>query len=994
MTSAYLEDTGPGTGALPPRAFFTSDAASLSLDGTWRFHLAPSAATAPDGVEREDFDDSGWPAITVPGHWQLQGHGSPAYTNVQYPFPVDPPFVPSENPTGDHRLTFDLPADWPAEPAALRFDGIDSCGRVWLNGIELGVTRGSRLPTEFEVGHLLRPQGNVLVVRVHQWSSGSYLEDQDMWWMSGIFRSVTLLSRPRGGVADFHLHASYDHVSGLGRLSVDAAADVLVTVPELDVHDARSAEVAVEPWSAENPRLYDGVVHTATERVPVRIGFRTVAIEDGVITINGARVLFRGVNRHEHHPRFGRAVPREFALADVLLMKRHNVNAVRTSHYPPDPHFLQLCDEYGLWVIDECDLETHGFGGLGWAGNPTDDPRWAEACVDRMRRTVERDKNHPSVVMWSLGNEAHTGRNLAAMAAWTRDRDPSRPVHYEGDLECEYVDVYSRMYASHEEVDQIGRREDPNARRRTLPFVLCEFAHAMGNGPGGMLEYRTLFERYRHVQGGFIWEWIDHGLEADGHYAYGGDFGETIHDGNFVIDGLVFPDRTPSPGLVEFAKVFEPVRISGGAHGIRVESHYDHVSLEHLRFDWVYEVDGVEVASGSLDVPEVPAGRHVEVPLPALPALPALPVGSGGPAGATLSHSPTTPGRPAGATPPHTHATPGRPAGAASPHQVPASGEGWLTVRASLASPTTWADAGHVIAWGQLAITDAISASPVPATELVGVGDALWLGPGEFDPATGRLTRLGDHPVEGPRLDLWRAPTDNDRGSDQPEDRAWREAGLHRLQHRVIEVDVQDTALVVRTRVAPPAHGFGMFADYRWTADGDRLRLQLDVTPDGEWPCTLPRLGLRLALPAELDTVEWFGTGPGEAYPDSRQAARTGRFRSTVDALQTPYVFPQENGNRADARWLQLTAGDRGIRVSGEPVFDFTARRWTSEDLDEARHTDDLRPREHVYLNLDLAQHGLGTASCGPGVLPQYRLHAQKASFSLTFAPLPVSSAP
>jgi beta-galactosidase len=935
----YLEDMGPGTGALPPRAFFTSDAAVLPLDGTWRFHLSPSAAAAPADVQREDFDDSGWSTITVPGHWQLQGHGSPAYTNVEYPFPVDPPFVPSENPTGDHRLTFDLPADWPSDqPAALRFDGIDSCGRVWLNGTELGVTRGSRLATEFEVGHLLRPRGNVLVVRVHQWSSGSYLEDQDMWWMSGIFRSVTLLSRPRGGVADYHLHASYDHVSGLGGLSLTAAPDVLVTVPELGIEAVRSAEVPVEPWSAENPRLYDGFVHTAVERVPVRIGFRTVAIEDGVLTINGTRVVFRGVNRHEHHPRFGRAVPRETALADVLLMKRHNVNAVRTSHYPPDPYFLELCDEHGLWVIDECDLETHGFGGLGWAGNPSDDPRWAESYLDRMRRTVERDKNHPSVVMWSLGNESHTGRNLAAMAEWTRERDPSRPVHYEGDLACEYVDVYSRMYASHEEVDQIGRREDPNEHRRTLPFVLCEFAHAMGNGPGGMLEYRELFERYRHVQGGFIWEWIDHGLAADGHYAYGGDFGETIHDGNFVIDGLVFPDRTPSPGLLEFAKVFEPVRITGTASGLRVTSLYDHVSLEHLRFDWVYEVDGVEVASGGLDVPAVPAGGEADLDLPDLPA---------------------------------------------------ASGEGWLTVRASLATSTTWADAGHVVAWGQVAVAEARPATPVSGVELVGVGDVLWLGPGEFDPVTGLLTRLGDFPVEGPRLDLWRAPTDNDRGSGQPEDRAWRDAGLHRLQHRVVDVDVQEHALVVRTRVAPPARGFGLLTDYHWTADGDRLRLRVEVAPDGEWPCTLPRLGLRLALPAELGDAEWFGTGPGEAYADSRQAARVGRFSSTVDALQTPYVFPQENGNRADARWLRLTSGGRGIRVDGEPLFDFTARRWTSEDLDAARHTDDLRPRDHVYLNLDLAQHGLGTASCGPGVLPRYRLQAQKATFSLVFTPLP-----
>ncbi|HEX7309117.1 glycoside hydrolase family 2 TIM barrel-domain containing protein [Lentzea sp.] len=925
---SYVEDPSPGTGALPPRAFFTSDAASLPLDGTWRFRLS-SHAHAP--LDTGDFDDSGWDAITVPGHWQLQGHGKPAYTNVRYPFPVEPPFVPSENPTGDHRLTFDLPADWPDEPAVLRFDGVDSCGRVWLNGDELGVTRGSRLPSEFEVGHLLRPRRNVLVVRVHQWSSGSYLEDQDMWWLSGIFRSVTLLSRPRGGVADYQLTASYDHVTGLGTLQV---AGAMVSVPELDVHDllpGQELSLPVEPWSAENPRLYDGVVHTDAERVPVRIGFRTVAIEDGVLTVNGARIVFRGVNRHEHHPRSGRAVPRETALQDVLLMKRHNVNAVRTSHYPPDPHFLDLCDEHGLWVVDECDLETHGFEPLGWAGNPSDDPRWADAHLDRMRRMVERDKNHPSIVLWSLGNESHTGLNLAAMASWTRDRDPSRPVHYEGDHDCEYVDVYSRMYASHEEVDEIGR-----THAHDLPFVLCEFAHAMGNGPGGMLEYRELFERHRTVQGGFVWEWIDHGLEQDGHFAYGGDFGEPLHDGNFVVDGLVFPDRTPSPGLLEFAKVFEPVRITGSAEGLRITSLYDHVPLGHLRFDWVCEDDGIEVAAGALDVPPVAPGARVEVALPEVPAV---------------------------------------------------SGEGLLTVRASLSSATTWADAGHVVGWGQIVVAEPAPAPAVGAVELVGHGDVLWLGPGEFDPVTGLLTRLGEHPVDGPRLDLWRAPTDNDRGSAHPEDRAWREAGLHRLQHRVVEVDPRETSLVVRTRVAPPSLGFGMLADYTWTADGDRLRLRVDVTPDGEWPCTLPRLGLRLALPSGLDTVEWFGGGPGEAYADSRQAARIGRYEFTVDALQTPYVFPQENGNRADVRWLRI--GD--VRVDGEPTFGFTARRWTSEDLDAARHTTDLVPRDRVYLNLDLAQNGLGTASCGPGVLPQHRLHAREASFTLTFSLVPPS---
>ncbi|WIV55075.1 glycoside hydrolase family 2 TIM barrel-domain containing protein [Amycolatopsis nalaikhensis] len=944
---SYVEDPGPGHGSLPPRAAFTSDAPSLSLDGTWRFRLSPSVAAAPPDVFEDGFDDSAWDELPVPSMWQLHGHGEPAYTNVHYPFPVDPPHVPSDNPTGDHRLRFDLPGGWPAGSAVLRFDGIDSCGRIWLNGTELGVTKGSRLPSEFEVGPLLRPRGNVLVVRVHQWSAGSYLEDQDMWWLSGIFRSVTLLARPSGGIGDYWVRADYDHTTGLGTIRVETGPDVVLDVPALGVtaHPAgEPLELPVEPWSAESPRLYDGTLSTVAERVPVRIGFRTVTIEDGQLKVNGRRLLLRGVNRHEHDPRSGRVVSRALALEDVLLMKRHNVNAVRTSHYPPAPEFLELCDAYGLWVVDECDLETHGFGPLGWDRNPSGEPMWAEAYLDRMRRTVERDKNRPSVILWSLGNESHTGENLARMAEWTRRRDPTRPVHYEGDHDCSYVDVHSRMYATHAEVDAIGRREDDNERRRELPFVLCEYAHAMGNGPGSLLEYRELFERYPNYQGGFVWEWIDHGLAADGHFAYGGDFGEPIHDGNFVIDGLVFPDRTPSPGLLEYAKIIEPVRISADPDGVRVANHYDFLSTEHLTFSWVLEDEGIPVAQGVLDVPVVHSGQSVSVPLPSLP---------------------TT------------------------------SGESWLTVSASLTAATSWAPAGHVVGWGQLPVSPPRVRPVRPARGPVfHTAGRLVLGPGEFDPATGVLTALGGLEVRGPRLDVWRATTDNDRGSSPgpAEASQWREAGLHRMQHRVIEVDADGDELVVRTRVAPPAQAFGLFADYTWTAFDDGLRLRVEVTPD-DYPGTLPRLGVTMAVPAELGTAEWFGGGPGEAYADSCQAARIGRFSSSVDGLQTPYVYPQENGNRAAVRWARFTTPDgAGVHITGEPEFAFTARRWDTAALEAARHTDDLVPGPLVHLTLDTAQHGLGTASCGPGVLPRYRLVAQKTAFTLEFRRVAVAN--
>ena len=959
----YHEDVAPGAGMCPPRAAFASDAAALPLDGDWRFRLVPSVDAVTEGFEAPEFDDTAWDLLPVPAHWQLHGHGEPAYTNVKFPFPVDPPFVPDENPTGEYRRTFELPADWPAAPAVLRFEGVDSCYRVWLNGVELGHAKGSRLPAEFPAAAALRPGRNVLTVRVHQWSAGSYLEDQDMWWLSGIFRPVRLLARPDGGLGDVQVRAEYDHRTGRGVLRVDTPGPARLTVAELGLVDVDAAGpheiAAVQPWSAELPRLYRAEVATATERAELRIGFRTVALTDGRWTVNGVPITLRGVNRHEWDPDTGRAVGPEVMRRDLLLMKRHNVNAVRTSHYPPAPEFLDLCDELGMWVIDECDLETHGFWEVGWRGNPSDDPRWEPALLDRARRMVERDKNHPSVIAWSLGNEAGTGRNLAAMARWIRDRDPGRLIHYEGDRDSTYVDCYSRMYASPEEVDRIGRGEEPptddpsaDAHRRGLPFILCEYAHAMGNGPGGLTEYEDLFDAHPRCQGGFVWEWIDQGIrrprpDGEGHFfAYGGDFGEPLHDANFIADGLVFPDRTPSPGLTEFKKVIEPVRITldAAARTATVRSRYDIRDTAHLAYTWHVERQGRPVADGRLDVPVAAAGTAVTAVLPDLPD---------------------------GGT------------------------ETWLTVRAVLAADQPWAAAGHEVAWAQARL-DVPAAAPAPPAGVpprTGGDGTVRLGPGRFDPRTGLLVRLGALPVTGPRLDLWRAPTDND---DPPRDvvhavaREWRRIGLHRLRHRLRDASPDGDAYVVRTRVAPAATDLGVLTTYRWTADGDRLTVEVGTEPDGDWTGELPRVGLRMAAPAGLDRVEWFGGGPGEAYPDSRRAARVGRWAMRVDEMQTPYVYPQENGNRTAVRWAAVTGADgAGLRVEGRPTIELTVRPWTTEDLAAARHPYDLRPRDRVFLHLDLAQNGLGSASCGPGVLPAHRLPADRGyRFAVTLAPL------
>ncbi|MFE4667995.1 glycoside hydrolase family 2 TIM barrel-domain containing protein [Streptomyces sp. NPDC056716] len=944
---AYVEDVSPGSGFLPPRARpLSTDATTLSLNGTWRFRLSPTAGAEDDSFARPGYDAGHWAAITVPGHWVLQGEGAfgaPSYTNQVYPFPVDPPRVPAENPTGDHLRVFDLPGGWPGDgDAVLRFDGVESCARVWLNGTALGEFKGSRLPHEFAVGALLRPGGNVLAVRVHQWSAGSYLEDQDQWWLPGIFRDVTLLHRPPGAARDFFVHASYDHTAGTGTLRVDSEVPGRVTVPELglDLATGETATVPVAPWTAETPRLYDAVLATAGERVALRVGFRTVALHDGLIKVNGRPVLFKGVNRHEWHPERGRALDVATMREDVLLMKRHNVNAVRASHYPPHPAFLDLCDEYGLWVIDECDLETHGFTGQDWRDNPADDDRWTPALLDRAARMVERDKNHPSVIVWSLGNEAGTGRGLTAMARWIRARDSSRLLHYEGDHDCRDTDMYSRMYLPHTETELIGRGLDGGTqRRRRLPFVLCEYAHAMGNGPGGLTEYQRLFESYDRLQGGFVWEWIDHGVTDTRYgFAYGGDFGEELHDGNFVCDGLLFPDRTPSPGLVEFKKVIEPVRIEGDGRGgtVRVTNRQDFADLSALAFEWAYQVEGVTVAAGTLSVPPLAAGESAELKLP---------------------QPPDGPG-----------------------------GEALWTLRAVLAGDTAWAERGHEVAWAQLpAVARRVPSVPAGARPQEREG-GIVLGPGVFDSGTGALLSLGEVPVTGLRLDVWRAPTDNDEGAPwQPGPRLgplWRTLGLHRMRHRPEGVEMAADALTVRTRVAPAGREAGLSTVYRWTGDGTRLRLAVTVTPQGAWPVPLPRLGVRFGL-AAADRVSWYGGGPGEGYPDTRAACRTGRWRSTVDALQTPYVRPQENGARPGVRWAELG----GLRVEGDPEFWLTARRWSTEQLDAAGHLSDLTPGETVWVNLDHGQSGIGSQSCGPGPLPPYLLRAEPAEFAFVFTP-------
>lgn len=1045
LAASWVEDPIPGTGRRRPRADELSDARRLSLNGDWAFTLSPTADGTGDTVGDPSLDDASWDRIRVPAHWVLEGHGQPLYTNTAFPIPIDPPRVPEENPTGDYRRTFVLPVGWRRTDTVLRFQGVDSCGTVWLNGVLLGHSKGSRLPVEYDIGEHLVSGENVLAVRVHRWSSGTYLEDQDMWWLPGIFRDVDLLERPAGAIDDVQVRASYDHRDGIGVLRVDTDVPGLVDVPELGIRDlptGTATALPVEPWSAEVPRLYTAHLRprptdetpVAGETVELRIGFRTVAIEDGRFLVNGVPVLFRGVNRHEHDQDRGRSLDTETMRQDILLMKQHNINAVRTSHYPPHPDFLRLCDELGLWVVEECDLETHGFIYTDWAGNPPTEPVWRDAMLDRVQRMVERDKNHPSIVVWSMANESWVGENFDVLEQWIRERDPSRPILYERDPSYRNSDFSSLMYPDQELLEAIGRREEPtpagvvagspdDVRRRRLPFLLSEYAHAMGNGPGSLVDYQRILESSDRFCGGFVWEWIDHGFRStdaagNAFIMHGGDVAFRPNGGRYCLDGLVFADRTPSPGLAELHAAISPVELLLDVHNscscppnpnsdpdwrepdtaaratcrscgretggtLTVRNKHDVRTLGHLALRWQVEDDGIAVASGELAMPSVDPRSQAIVDLPVAALAPT-----------TVDVDPVS----------------GAPV------------ERWLTVRAVLAADEPWATAGHEVAFGQTRIaadrpTDPTGVTgPVPTTARRPLdhadrtpGHRITLGAGSFDARTGRLRALGDLEFDGPALDIMRAPTENDRGQGPRNTAAasWKLTGLDRFLHRTDAVeridDGQGGGLRVSGRSAPAAHGLGLRWTFDWTDVGGALDLSVTVVPEGIWEhtpigdhvLTLPRLGLRLGLPGSYTDATWFGRGPGESYVDSLAAARVGRFTSSVDGLQTDYPVPEENGNHVGTRWVELT-GDGLPTLRAEQLqdtgFDFTARRWTSEALEEARHPQDLRDSGRVWLNLDHAQQGLGSSSCGPALPERYRVPVAETTFGVrlrTLTPAP-----
>lgn len=950
-----------------------------SLNGIWQFLFLPAPEYSPPGFEAADYDTAGWNDIRVPGNWQMQGYGRMHYSDLWYNFPIDPPYVPTDNPTGIYKRSFRIGQEWleDGQQVILRFHGVDSAFHLWVNGAEAGYSKGARLQSEFDVTGLVRAGENQLTVRVYQWSDGTYLEDQDMWWLSGIFRDVDLYVQPRSGIQDVAVVTKLDGAYTQGVLQVTAklrhpGADLALAYELLDdrrrtvakgevpaaAEEVRFEAEAAQPklWSAETPELYTLLLTVKRgddiiEVVPQRIGFRQIERRGSTFTVNGVAIKFRGVNRHDAHPLTGRVVSRDDIEQDIKLMKRHNINAIRTAHYPNSPYLYDLCDEYGLYVIDETDLECHGFeltGDYNWI---SDDPAWERSYVDRLERMVQRDKNHPSIIMWSLGNESGFGCNFRAMAARARELDPTRLIHYEGDREAEVTDVYSTMYTWLEHPDR--KTMQHIIENSDKPHILCEYAHAMGNGPGNLREYQDLFDAHDKLQGGFVWEWIDHGIHTaaeDGrvYYRYGGDFGDDPTNGNFCIDGLVMPDRTPSPGLLEYKKVIEPVRTAKVdlARGmIRCENKYDFASLDHLDLFYSIVKDGEAIRTGRASVAGIAARTARELAL-----------------GYSLDDV-----------------------------EPEAGADYYLNLSYVLNRDTAWASRGHEVANAQFLLpvrAEAVTVRPSGALdleerhcELIMRGEDFAIA---FDTVKGRIsswTYNGCRVVEaGPRLQFWRAAIDNDMYlvpdykqktflhlmHEVVEEVAWERCGEECIHVRVHTVNAPTNA----------SWHYRSVYEYRIYGNGDIL-FEVRGVPGGHLrnaPEMLPRIGVKLRINKQCEFAKWYGRGPGESYADSKEANRFGVYEQTVDGMFTPYVMPQENGNHTETRWVRLA--DRhgiGLMAAGYPSVDFSASYYEAGDLDAAKHTIDLRKRDYIVLNLDYKQNGLGSNSCGQNQLARHR---------------------
>lgn len=983
---------------LEPRAHFltfpTKEKAALNenkythafknLNGIWKFLLLDAPEYSPSNFYAPDFNTEEMFDIKVPGNWQVQGYGKMHYSDLWYNFPINPPYVPTENPTGIYKRQFTVDESFKDKKVILRFCGVDSAFHVWVNGQEVGYSKGARNEAEFDITDLVQEDAaNDLTVRVYQWSDGTYLEDQDMWWLSGIFRDVELLGVPYAGINDFTVVADLDdeYKNGLLDLSfklrepkgqyikvelTDPSGKQVVSQNVANGQNSLHLEIPdVARWTAETPKLYQLLISVyeaekLIEVIPQKVGFRNIRLAGEVFLVNGVAIKLKGVNRHDYNPRNGRVVSKAEIEKDIILMKQFNINAVRTSHYPASYYLYDLCDEYGMYVIDETDLECHGFeltGKYDWISN---DSEWETAYVSRMIRMIERDKNHPSILFWSLGNESAFGCNFVKMTEIAKEMDASRLVHYEGDFEVEAADVYSTMYTWLEHPTKKPLMETVIAESKK-PHILCEYGHAMGNGPGNLKEYQDLFYAHDKLQGGFIWEWFDHGIESyteegEKYYRYGGDFGDDPSNKDFCIDGLLMPDRTPSPSLYEYKKVIEPIlttAIDLHKGEIKLLSRYDFQNLQI--FDLYYSIveDETIIEDGTLPLPSIPARESAKLKLPY-----------------HLDFAPKP--------------------GASY----------FLNLSYQLRDTTSYAPKGYELASANYELplnTAGIKVDPrgklqvkESETNITILGSNFSV---TFDTVRGTLKQLirdGQTIIErGPKFTMWRAPISNDM---EIIDEMKKEHFLH-LEHEIVnsfewkECD-QSIQIVVKTINSTTNSAWHYKCTYTYTicGSGDIL-FSLEGTPSGKIdtaPNMLPRLGVSMHVNKDLDQVKYLGRGPRENYADSKEASYLGVYSLTVENMFTNYVVPQANGNRMDTRWAAFT-DDRGqgLFASTTGSFNFSTSYYEERDLDAAKHTCDLTERDYVVVNIDYKQNALGSYSCGQWQLEKYRTTFEE--FKLSF---------
>ncbi len=979
------------------------------LNGQWKFKLFD----APEQVDGEfietQFNDTNWDDITVPSNWQLQGYDKPIYANVKYPFEVNPPFVPSDNPTGCYRTTVLLSQADLANTQRIIFDGVNSAFHLWCNGTWVGYSQDSRLPSEFDLTPYLVAGENSLAVMVIRWCDGSYLEDQDMWWLSGIFRDVTLLSKSQHCIEDVFITPDLDACYRDGSLSVVTSisapdsyqvqvqlfdGEQAVTEPRIDrPHNRRIDERGTwddvvfqtlhvrEPkkWTAETPNLYRLVVslldengtHLESEAYPV--GFRKVEITDGQLKLNGKPLLIRGVNRHEHHPELGHVMTEEDMIRDICLMKQYNFNAVRTAHYPNHPRWYELCDQYGLYVCDEANIETHGMQPMNRLSS---DPQWAHAYMSRYTQMVMRDKNHPSIIIWSLGNESGHGSNHNAMYAWSKNYDPSRPVQYEGGgSNTTATDIIAPMYArvntviEDEAVPKWAIKKWVSLPNETRPLILCEYAHAMGNSLGSFNDYWDAFRDYPRLQGGFIWDWVDQGLsqwdENGQHFwAYGGDFGDEINDRQFCINGLIFPDRTVHPTLEEAKYCQRMITVSlqeqtKDACTILVTNENLFRATDNEQLNWSLLENGKVIQTGSFAL-NVEADSQASIEI-------------------ALNFAPKA--------------------------QV----QYHLNTDITLIAATPWADAEHVVASEQMSLRNTaglalptLETQPAPMltqqdnTVLVSSVDEKYQW--RWDSQTGLMT---DWRVDGeaqmlaaPHDNFFRAPLDNDIGVseiDNVDPNAWMcrwdMAGIGQWERQCVVCHSETLAHAVKVTSTFAYHFNGeVQAITTWThtlSNNGEMALAVDVKLADDLP-PMPRIGLELELPLNKQNapITWQGLGPFENYPDRLAAARFGQHTQTLEQMHTPYIFPTDSGLRCGTQWLKVNE----LEISGD--FQFNVGQYAQQHLAAAKHTNDLVAEEKIYVRIDHKHMGVGgDDSWSPSVHKEFQLTDNQYAYRVTFKP-------